>query len=121
MWRKLREISLHRLVTADHRLRSEAPVVAQRVLLPDLRALRPILMPGTRVEIAQRLVLHLIHLGEELDPHLVGVAVIDRDVVADDMAAGTPHQSDTVLGQPLAGYLDLRSILALEGDVTDLQ
>src|SRR5215831_3272232 len=80
--------SLDGLIAADDALRAEAPVVAQRVRAPHLGPLRAILMPGARIEIAERLVLHQVHLAEELDSHLVGVAVIDRDVVADDVPAG---------------------------------
>src|SRR5262249_12712317 len=81
---------LHGLIAADDPLRPEPPIIAQGIGSPHLRPLRPVLVPGARVEIAERLVLHLVHLAEELDPHLVGVAVIDRDVVADDVAAGAP-------------------------------
>src|SRR5262245_2034730 len=81
---------------------------ARRARPPHRRALRAVLMPGTRVAIAQRLVLQLVHLSEELDSDLVGVAMIDRDVVADDVTAGTPDQMDVVLGEPLAGALDFR-------------
>ncbi len=45
--------------------------------LPDFRALRPILVPGARVEIAEFLVSHAVHLGEHLDDVAVGVAMID--------------------------------------------
>ena len=53
-------------------------------------------MPGARIEIAERLVLDLVHLGEHFDAHHVGVAVIGRDVVADDVAARAPDQMDLV-------------------------
>src|SRR5215471_16458800 len=112
--------SIHRLVAADDRIGSKTPVVSQRVGSPDLRPLRPVLMPWARVEIAERLVFHLVHLGEELDPDLVGVAVIDRDVVADDVAPGAPHQVDVVPGEPFGGSLDLRPVLDLERDVMEL-
>src|SRR5262249_52333219 len=72
-------VLLHRLVAADDPFRAKPPVVAQRIRPPHLGPLRPILVPGPRVEIAERLVLHEVHLAEELDPNLIGVAVIDRD------------------------------------------
>src|SRR5262249_48562305 len=88
--RRYGEFSLHRVVAADRTFRAETPVIAQRFRPPHLGALRPILVPGPRIEIAERLVLHLIHLAEELDAHLVGVAMIDRNIVADDVPAGPP-------------------------------
>src|SRR5262245_37310931 len=112
---------LHRLVAADDPFRSKPPVIAQRIRPPHLRPLRPILVPGPRVEIAERLVLHEVHLAEELDPNLIRVALIDRDVVADDVAAGSPNQMNVVLGKPFAGALDLRPILDLERDVMKLR
>src|SRR5262249_4924959 len=112
---------LHRLIAADDPFRAKPPVVAQRIRPPHLRPLRPILVPGARVEIAERLVLHEVHLAEELDPNLIGVAVIDRDVVADDVAAGPPDPMTVVRGEPFAGSLNLRPILDLECDVMELR
>src|SRR5688572_9210917 len=80
-------------------VRSEAPVVAQRVLGPDLWILRTVLMPGARIEKAERLVAHLVHLAIEFDTHVVGVSMIGRDVMADDVAARPPYQPDFVLGE----------------------
>ena len=78
-------------------------------------------MPRTRIEVAERFVLHQIHFAEEFDPDLVGVAMIDRDVVADDVAPRTPDQMDVVLGEPFAGALNLRPVLYLERDVVELR
>src|SRR5579862_8981953 len=78
-------------------------------------------MPRPRVEIAERLVAHLVHLAKELDADLVGVAVIDRDIMADNMSARTPHQMDIVLGQRFGSTLDFRPILDLECDVMELR
>src|ERR1700685_4441738 len=86
------------LIAADDSLGAITPIVAQRVRPPHFRPLRPVLVPRPRIEIAQRLVLHLVHLAEELDPHLVGIAVIDRDIVADDMAARGPYPSGVGAG-----------------------
>src|SRR5262245_28237500 len=112
---------LHRLVAADDPFRSKPPVIAQRIRPPHLRPLWPILVPGPRIEIAERLVFHEVHLAEELDPNLIRVAVIDRNVVADDVAAGPPNQMNVVLGEPFAGSLDLRPVLHLERDVMELR
>src|SRR4029077_7269723 len=89
-------VLLYCLIAADDALGAVTPVIAQRVRPPHFRPLRPVLVPRPRIEIAQRLVLSLIHPREELDAHLVGIAVIDRDIVADDVAAGTPDQMDVV-------------------------
>src|SRR6202044_3495505 len=86
------------LIAADDALGAITPIVAQRVRAPHFRPLRPILVPWPRIEIAERLVLHLVHLAEELDAHLVGVAMIDRDIVPDDVAARAPDQMDVVAG-----------------------
>src|SRR6202035_3384930 len=94
------------LIAADDALGAITPIVAQRVRAPHFRPLRPILVPWPRIEIAERLVLHLVHLAEELDAHLVGVAMIDRDIVADDVAARAPDQMDVVAGQRFGGALD---------------
>src|SRR5262249_22537653 len=112
---------LHRLIAAGDPFRPKPPVVAQRIRPPHLLPLRPILVPGARVEIGERLVLHEVHLAEELDPNLIRVAVIDGDVVADDEAAGPPNQMNVVLGEPFAGSLDLRPVLHLERDVMKLR
>ena len=63
---------------------------------------------------------HLVHLAIELDPHIVGIAMIGRDVVADDVTARPPHQSNVVLGQEVAGAVQLRPVPDLEGDVVEL-
>ena len=77
-------------------------------------------MPRARVEIAERLVLDLVHLGEDLDPHQILVAVVGRDVVADDVAARTPHQVNLVAREEIAGLVDLRPVEHLERDVVQL-
>src|SRR5271157_52177 len=82
------DLSLDGLIAPDDALRPKAPIIPQRFRPPDLGALRTILVPGARVEIAERFVFHQIHLAEELYPDLVSVAVIDRNVMADDVASG---------------------------------
>ena len=49
---------------------------------PSLWSLRCIVMPRAGIEIAEFLILHLIKFNVELDKLIVGITVIDRDVVA---------------------------------------
>src|SRR4029079_2689081 len=72
--------------------RHDTPVIRRvRVLLPHLRLLRPVAMPGPRLEIAKRLV-HLVELGEQLGDQAVRRAVIGEQVVADAVPAPAPHE-----------------------------
>src|SRR5215217_1846351 len=87
--------------------RAEAPIAAQRIVRPYLRPLREILMPGTRLEIAELLVTHNVHLGEDFHPLVVGIAVIGGDVVADHMANRAPDDLDVVAREQIAGALHL--------------
>src|SRR6202035_3384437 len=57
--------------TARHR----SPPVRRRIVAPDFRPLRPVLMPGPRLEEAKVFVMHLIEIGEELDDDAVGILV----------------------------------------------
>src|SRR3954454_17793498 len=52
------------LVTLDHALRAKTPIIAQRLRAMHLRPQREFLMPGARIEVTERLVLHLVHLAE---------------------------------------------------------
>src|SRR6202045_2563587 len=110
-----RRVLLYGLIAADDALGAKTPIVAQRVRPPHFRPLRPVLVPRPRIEIAERLVLHLVHLAEELDAHLVGIAVVDRDIVADDVAARTPDQMDVLAGHGFPPPPDIGPILYLEG------
>src|SRR5712692_6157476 len=47
---------------------------------PDLGPLRLVVMPGTRLEVAELLVEHLVELAEEFDDVVVMVAVIGGNV-----------------------------------------
>jgi hypothetical protein len=47
-------------------------------------------MPGLRVEIAERFVLHLVELGEQLGDQAVGTAVVGEEIVADAVTSWTP-------------------------------
>src|SRR5581483_10744444 len=61
------------------RRRRHAPDVART--FPHLRLLRPVAVPGPRIEITEVLVEHLVELGEQLDDLVVRIAVIGVDVV----------------------------------------
>src|ERR1700691_5279716 len=91
------------LIAANDALGAIAPIVAQRFRSPHFRPLRPILVPRSRIEVTQTFILHLIHLAEKFDANLVGVAMIDRDVMADDVPAWAPDQMDLVLSHRLRG------------------
>jgi len=61
------------------------------------RPQRHLLVPGPGLPVAELLILHESHLAVDLDPDAVAVAMIGRDVVADDMAERPPDQLDAVL------------------------
>src|SRR5262249_32251728 len=69
--------------------RRRAPDVA-RHRHPDLRLLRLVAMPRPRIEVAERLVQHLVEFGEKLDDLVVRVAVIGEDVVTWTVPARSP-------------------------------
>ena len=58
------------------------PEIRRNLAVPGLWSLRCVVMPRAGIEIAELLVLHLIELDVELDELIVGIAVIDRNVVA---------------------------------------
>src|SRR5215472_9489562 len=101
-------------------VRHRPPPIGRSVVAPDLGPLRPVLVPRPRLEKAQLLVVHLIHLAEESDYDPVGVSVIDRNVVPDDMAERSPGQRDLVLRQKIASAFDVffakRSLARLMSD-----
>ena len=101
------------------RRRGRAPGVGLAGL-PDLRALRLVAVPGTRLEIAERLVLHLVELGVELDHLVVVIAVVGRDVMARALAQRAPDDRDAPLPEQVAGILDVDEILELERHVMQL-
>src|SRR5438045_1708817 len=109
-----------RLIAKARRRRTAPHVRGRAARLPNLGALRPIRVPGSRLEIAERLILHQIELGEKLDDLIVRVAMIDEDVVADAVPAGTPDQLAPVLCQMIARVVDMRPVAQLEGNVVDL-
>ena len=59
-----------------------APEIGRNLAVPGLWSLGCVVVPRARIEIAEFLVLHLIELDVELDELIVGIAVIDRNVVA---------------------------------------
>src|SRR5436190_21477537 len=97
------------------RRRRRAPDVAR--LVPHLRLLRAVAVPRPRIEIAELLVQHLVELGEQLDDLVVRIAVIGVDVVAGAVASRSPDQLNVLGAEEVAGALNLRPVLQLEGDV----
>src|ERR1700719_232953 len=79
-----------------------APDVARRRRAPHFRALRTVAVPQPRIEIAERLVHHLVELGEQLDDLVVGIAVICEDVVARPVAARTPDDRNVLAAEEIA-------------------
>src|SRR5688572_3643601 len=61
------------------------------ILRPDLRSLRPVAMPGPRLEVAEFLV-HAVQLGEQLGDQSVRAAMVAKQVVADAVPPGPPEQ-----------------------------
>src|SRR3984885_2246334 len=100
-------------------VRHRPPPIRQRVVAPHFGPLRPVLMPWPRFEKAKLLVVHLIEFAEEFDRHAVGVLVIDRDVVPDNVTQRPPGQLDVSFGEEIAGAFDVRPVAHLEGDVMD--
>ena len=77
-------------------------------------------MPGTRIEIAEGLVAHLIELRIELNDLAIRIVVIDEDVVADAMSPRPPYQRDFAAAQKVAGLPDVVPITPFERDVMHL-
>ena len=96
------------------------PIIRRRVIAPDLRPLRAVLVPRPRLEIAELLVVHQVEIGEELDRDAVGVLVIDRDVVSDEVADRTPKQLDVLAREEVAGAVDLGFVAQLEREVVNI-
>src|SRR5580704_16529736 len=74
-------------------------------------------MPGTRLEIAEALVLHLVEFAIELHDLAVGITMINKDIVADDVAARSPDQMIVVAAEEVARALDFRPVFHFEVDV----
>src|SRR5215470_2089316 len=84
---------------------------------PHLRALWLVLVPGARIEDADLLIQNLIKLGEELDHLLIGIAMIDRYVVAGAVAQRPPDDRDAVLRKHVAAVLQVREVAQLEREM----
>ena len=78
-----------------------------RAVLPDLRSLGAVFMPGTRLKVAQIFIEHHIQLGEQFNDLLVGVVMIGKDVVTGSVAARTPEQGNVMPAKVIAGLLHL--------------
>src|SRR5262252_3950807 len=112
--RKAAERSLPSALACGQRTTSVAPghffgpgIVRRRVVAPHLRPLRAVLMPRPRLEIAELLVEHQVDVGEELDGDAVGILVIDRDVVPDEVPDRPPEQLEVLAREEVAGAVDL--------------
>src|SRR3954469_3506109 len=75
------------------RRRRRAPDVAL-LGVPDLGALRAVAVPGSRVEIAEGLVLHVVELDVDPDHPVVVIGVERRDVVAGPEPHRAPDDGD---------------------------
>ena len=76
-------------------------------------------MPGPPLEKAELFVVHLIHLAEEFDHDAIGILVIDRNIVPNDMPVRSPGERDLVLGQKIAGAFDIGPVAHFKGDMMD--
>src|ERR1051325_2048714 len=102
-----------------HLLRRPGPpqVCRGRVLRPHLRPLRIVAMPRPGIEIAERLVLHLVEFGKQLGDQSVRAAMIGEQVVADAVPPRSPQRLVAVEAEEIAGVLQMRPVAQLEGRV----
>src|SRR5262245_64941546 len=84
---------------------------------PYLRPLRLIVMPGTRLEIAELLVEHLIHFAEELDDLIVVVAVVGGDVVTRAVEQGSNDDGNLIVGENIGGVVEVGKMLEITYEV----
>src|SRR4051794_24852053 len=84
---------------------------------PNFRPLRLVAVPRPRIEVAERLVHHLVELGEQLDDLVVRVAVIGEDVVARPVPPRPPDDWNIPRAEVVACGLHVRPVLELERDV----
>jgi hypothetical protein len=63
---------------------------------------------------------HLVEIGEELDRDAIGILVIDRDVVPDQVADRSPEQLDVLAGEQVAGAIDLGFVAQFEREVVNV-
>src|SRR5918994_1392590 len=76
------------------RVRRHAPDDAP--VVPHLRPLRMVAVPRPRIEVAERLVEHLVELGEQLDDLIVRIAMVGVDVVARPVPPRPPGEIDVL-------------------------
>src|SRR5262245_3570064 len=115
-----------KLVRCGSRSSRSTQVVGCRRGTPDTRctlavprfwSLRRVVMPGTGIEIAELLVLHLVKLNVELNIVAVAIAMIDGDVMPRAMTHRAPVDRHLAQREELARILDVGKVLHLEGDV----
>src|SRR6476619_6516428 len=87
---------------------------------PYLWSLRTVRMPGARIEKAELLVQHLVEFGKELDHALVGIAVVDRDIVSGAVSQRSPDDRDAVMRFFIESHVDHREVPHLESDMVHL-
>jgi hypothetical protein len=102
------------------RRRQWTPKIGRNFAVPVLWPLRGVVMPRPGIEIAEFFVLHLVELDVELHVLVVGVSMVDRDVVPRPMTHRPPIDRHLAERKQLAGILDVGEILHLESDVMHL-
>src|SRR5262245_9685591 len=121
LWQATNERRVPSLLRSRHVVRVPGPpIIRRRVVAPDLRPLRAVLVPRPRLEIAEILVEHQVDVGEELDRDAVGVLVIDRDVVSAAVADRAPEQLDVLAREEVAGAVDFGFVAQLEREVMNI-
>src|SRR5580700_10366512 len=84
-------ITMARISVIHHVGVDDAPLVSRAGRWrPHLWSLRPLLMPGTGLEVLTFLVEDEVDLGEQLDDVPVRVAMVGEDVVPHTVASGPP-------------------------------
>src|SRR5262249_24218704 len=92
------------LAAQEVRGRRRTPGHRRIFALPDLGTLWVVVVPRPRLEVAERLVVHLIHFGEQFDDVVIRIAMIDKDIVTDAVPAGPPDERALVLRQHVASH-----------------
>src|SRR5665213_1575063 len=109
--------ALSRLVEEVVRRHDAPDIRGRRILAPDLRLLRPVLVPRPRFEIAEFLVVDAVEFGEQFDDLPIRIAVIGEQIVADAMPPRAPDQRVALGGEEVAGGLQMPPIAQFEGNV----
>ena len=71
-------------------------------------------MPGPRIEVAERLVLHLVELGKQLGDQPVWAAMVGEKIMADSVTAWSPKNLEAILTQKIASALYMWPVAQLE-------